>query len=61
MLYQDFKKKDEIDNMVNDPNATSEVELTIESLHGIVWKSDEGVVPEGDLEPPNVTATVAFS
>jgi hypothetical protein len=47
--------------MVDDLNARPEVELTLKSLHGIAWKSDEGVAPEGDSEPPHVTATVAFT
>jgi hypothetical protein len=47
--------------MVNDRNERPEVELTLKSLHGIAWKSDEGVAPKGDSEPPNVTATVAFT
>jgi hypothetical protein len=47
--------------MVNDPNARPEVELTLKSLHGITWKSGEGDTPEGYSEPPNVTATVAFT
>jgi hypothetical protein len=47
--------------MVNDPNGRPEVDLTLKSLHGIAWRSDEWITPEGDSEPPNVKATVAFT